>query len=181
MSVGDPASGDAHDRHLGPVSPARTILPSYPTTPPSRRRKIAAVAERLGVFGRYATVSAASLITGHILLYGFHVWMSIAPIPANFLSTTSNTILVFGANRRWVWNVDGRIDVRREVVPFILFALIGLAVSTAFVGIVAATIGEGLWVNAANLTAFGVVWMARFFVLDRWIYGDRAASTDATP
>ncbi len=126
-----------------------------------------------GVFGRYAFVSALSLVTGHLLLYGFHVWMDIAPVPANFLSTTANTILVFGANRRWVWNVDGRIDIRREVVPFALFALVGLAVSTVFVAVVAAVIGEGLWVNAANLSAFGTVWLARFFVIDRWMYGRR--------
>ena len=137
-----------------------------------RDRRLQAWLERFGLFGRYSIVSAASLITGHLLLYGFHVWLSIDPIPANLLSTASNTVLVFGANRRWVWNVDGRIDLRREVVPFGVFAVVGLAVSTVFVGAVAATIGEGLWVNAANLMGFGTVWLGRFFVIDRWMYRD---------
>lgn len=128
--------------------------------------------ERVGLFGRYAVVSAVSLVTGHLLLYGFHVWMAIDPVPANLFSTASNTVLVFGASRRWVWNVDGRIDLRREVMPFAAFAVVGLAVSTLFVGAVAATIGEGLWVNAANLAGFGTVWLARFFVIDRWMYRD---------
>lgn len=125
------------------------------------------------LFGRFALVSLASLVTGHILLYGIHVWMGVDPVPSNLLSTTGNTALVFVANRRWVWRYDGEVSVRREVVPFALLALAGLGLSTLFVWITAAFIGEGLWVNAANLTAFGIVWLARFFILDAWIYGQR--------
>ena len=131
---------------------------------------------RSALFGRFALVSLASLVTGHILLYGLHSVMGVAPVPANLLSTTLNTALVFVANRRWVWNVDGSISVRREVVPFILLAGAGLALSTLMVWATAALIGEGLWVNAANLTAFGIVWLARFFVLDRWVYGSPGTS-----
>lgn len=129
------------------------------------------------VFGRFALVSLASLVTGHLLLYGIHVWMEVDPVPSNIASTTLNTAIVFVANRRLVWNVDGEISVRREVVPFALLAVLGLAVSTGLVWVVSATIGEGLWVNAANLTGFGLVWIARFFVLDRLIYQAPAAQT----
>ncbi len=126
-------------------------------------------------FGRFAVVSLLSLITGHVLLYGIHVWLGVAPVPSNLCSTTINTALVFVANRSWVWNVDDAVSIRREVVPFVLLALIGLAVSTTLVWVTASTIGEGLWVNLANLCGFGLVWIARYFVLDRVVYG--AAST----
>lgn len=139
---------------------------------PLHRRAMAQL--RTQLFGRFAAVSLASLVTGHLLLYGIHVGMGVDPVLANLLSTAGNTALVFVANRRVVWNVDHAIDVRREVVPFALLALVGLALSTVAVWAVAATIGEGLWVNAANLAAFGAVWLARFFVLDALIYGDVA-------
>lgn len=125
---------------------------------------------RSQLFGRFAAVSLGSLVTGHVLLYGIHSVMGVEPVLANLLSTTLNTVLVFIANRRYVWNVDGNISLRREVVPFALLALAGLALSTVFVWVTAETIGEGLWVNAANLAAFGIVWLARFFIIDRWIY-----------
>jgi len=155
------------------VSTLRTD--AVPPPPRSLRRLMDAVIGQ--VFGRFALVSLASLVTGHILLYGIHVWMDVDPVPSNLASTTINTALVFVANRRLVWNVDGEISLRREVLPFALLAVLGLLVSTALVWVVATTIGEGLWVNAANLTGFGLVWIARFFVLDRVIYRELMADT----
>lgn len=126
---------------------------------------------RTRIFGRYAAVSAVSLVTGHILLYGLHSLLGMAPVSSNLVSTVANTALVFAANRRWVWVVDGQVSMRREIVPFAALAGLGLALSTLLVWMTAATIGEGLWVNAANLTAFGIVWIGRFVAIDRWVYG----------
>ncbi len=120
--------------------------------------------------GRFAIVSLASLVTGHLLLYSAYSWLGIAPVPSNIASTVVNTALVFGANRRWVWGARDRVDLQREVVPFIALALVGLGVSTLLVWWTAVRIGEGLWINAANLVGFGLVWLARFFLLDRWVY-----------
>lgn len=128
---------------------------------------------RSEIFGRFAAVSLASLVTGHLLLYGIHVWMGVAPVPSNLSSTTINTALVFYANRRWVWNVTSAVEFRREVVPFVSLAVLGLAVSTVLVWATAALVGEGLWVNLANLVGFGLVWLSRFFLLDRWVYAPR--------
>ena len=123
-------------------------------------------------FGHYGRENFYPIARTH----GLHSVLGIDPVQSNLLSTSGNTALVFVASRRWVWNVDSRISLRREVVPFAVLAGVGLALSTILVWITAETIGEGLWVNAANLTAFGVVWLVRFFVLDRWIYGSRAAA-----
>lgn len=122
------------------------------------------------IFGRYAAVSAVSLVTGHLLLYSFHSLLGIAPVPSNLASTVGNTALVFAANRRWVWAAEGQVSMRREIIPFAGLACLGLALSTLLIWVTAATIGEGLWVNAANLTAFGIVWIGRFVAIDRWVY-----------
>ena len=42
---------------------------------------------------------------------------------------------VFFLNKRWVWNVDGKVSFRREIVPFWVFTGAGLALSTLFVEI----------------------------------------------
>ena len=54
-------------------------------------------------FSRFAAVSAASVVTGHVMLYGLHSVMGVSPVPTNVASTVANTVLVFGANRTWVW------------------------------------------------------------------------------
>ncbi len=121
-------------------------------------------------FGRFVVVSAATVVTGHLILYWLHSVAGMAPVPANLASTVANTGIVLIANRRWVWQVENEVGFRREVAPFLAIAAVGLAVSTAVVWLVSETIGEGLWVNAANLVGFGVVWLGRFLVLDRYVY-----------
>ena len=125
---------------------------------------------RQRAFGRFAAVSIGSVVVGHALLFFLHSVAHVEPVSANLISTLINSVLVFLANRRWVWSVDGIISVRAEVVPFLLLVAAGLIVSTVLVWATTNAVGEGLWVNAANLAGFGLVWLARFFVFDRIVY-----------
>lgn len=115
-------------------------------------------------------VSAATLVTGQLILYLMHSVVGVAPVPANIASTVANTTLVLAANRRWVWRVNGTVAVRGELIPFAAIAAAGLLVSTILVAVVANLIGEGLWVNAANMTGFALLWVLRFVLIDRYIY-----------
>lgn len=121
-------------------------------------------------FGRFSAVPLLSLLSGHVLLYSLHVPAGLSPLFANFLATAVNTAFVFWASRRWVWSVDGDVSFRRESLPFVVIALAGLGLSSVVVALTAAMIGEGLWVNLANMTAFGIVWIFRSFFFDRWAY-----------
>ncbi|MCB0992818.1 MAG: GtrA family protein [Acidimicrobiales bacterium] len=121
-------------------------------------------------------MSAGSVITGQALLYWIHSVLGVRPTVANLLSTVGNTVLVFVANRALVWPGLGRPRMRVEVAAFSALSVAGLAVSTVTVALAAATLGDGLWINAANLAGFGMVWIARFLVLDRMIYTDKLVS-----
>ncbi len=80
----------------------------------------------------------------------------IAAVPAYFMS------------RWWVWNVRGkRHDPRGEVAPFVGIAVLGLAVSTVFAEAADRWFGSGLIVNFATLVAYFLVWLAKFFLLNR--------------
>lgn len=76
------------------------------------------------------------------------------------------SIPAFLLNKYWVWDEAGRAHMRREVLPFWLFTVAGLALSTLFV--VAAAQGDyqhgeparqPLAVQAANIAGFGVLWV----------------------
>jgi putative flippase GtrA len=121
-------------------------------------------------FRIFAGVSALSVITGQAMLFGLHSVAGADAVVSNLISTITNTALVFVANRRWVWPTQSSVSIRREAVPFAAMAAAGLLVSTLFVWFVSKRVGDGVWVNIANLAAFGAVWLVRFAVLERVVY-----------
>jgi len=125
---------------------------------------------RQQTFARFVMVSAGTFVTGQLILYWIHSIVGVAPVPANVASTAANTAIVLAANRRWVWRVNGAVNLRRELAPFAAIAAAGLLVSTVLVAVVARFIGDGLWVNAANMTGFALLWVLRFVLIDRYVY-----------
>ena len=85
----------------------------------------------------------------------------LAAIPAYFLS------------RSWVWGVRSKHhDLRREVLPFLAIAAVGLTVSTVFAEVADRWFGSGLMVNLATLVAYFLVWLAKYVLLDRLFISD---------
>lgn len=128
--------------------------------------------ERLGMkLVRFGAVSAFNVILGQILLYGAQVLMSWTPVVANVFSASVGAVPAYVLSRYWVWEKRGKNHVMREVVPFWALALMGFAISTAAVWYVDTQWSPTpLIINLTNLTAFGVVWLAKFVVLDRVLF-----------
>jgi putative flippase GtrA len=103
-----------------------------------------------------------------------------AAVPANVVTTLVASVPSYVLNRRWVWKVTGRSDLRRQVLPFWGLAMAGLVLSSVAVG-VTAHVADGmdvsgtvrtLGVQAANLAAWGLLWVIQFVALDRWLFHD---------
>ena len=63
----------------------------------------------------------------------------------------------------------------REIVPFWVFTLIGLALSSLLVAAVGANPHTSPFiVSAANLSGFAVLWALRFVVLDQVLFAQPA-------
>ena len=62
------------------------------------------------------------------------------------------------------------------MLPFWGFTLAGLVLSTLAVAAVSSITTSGLAVSAANIGAFGVLWVAKFFVLDEVVFAAAAAA-----
>ncbi len=127
---------------------------------------------------RYASVSLVATATSLTVL---GVLVSTTTIPAgvaNVLATAVGTFPSFELNRRWVWRRTGRRSVRAEVVPFWLLSLAGLATSTLAVSVAASwAASAGLdgaartaVIEAANVAAWGSLWVAQFVILDRILF-----------
>ena len=67
-----------------------------------------------------------------------------------------------------------------EIAPFWILAFAGLALSTLTVGVVDGIFGGTLSVQLANASAFGALWIVKFLVLDRLLWGDSVNGDDDT-
>jgi putative flippase GtrA len=119
---------------------------------------------------RYAAVSAVAVVFTQIVLVTCRAGIGLSPVWSNVTAVSLGCIPSYTLNRYWVWGKRGKNHFWREVVPFWTLALIGLAFSTVLVAL-AARWSDATWVvSAANLTAFGTLWVAKYLILDAVLF-----------
>ena len=106
------------------------------------------------------------------------------------LSTTACTILAFFAgaipnwtlNRRWTWKVQGRVAWGREIFAYLVLSgstLVALSLATGWTDQQVQSIPEGhglrvLLVTASYFAVLALLYAARFFVYEHWIFSGRS-------
>lgn len=77
----------------------------------------------------------------------------------------------YALNRHWTWRQTGQSGMAPQMVRYWMVAFAGLAMSTAFV-----VVAASMWpdstavVSAANITAYGVLWIVKFTYFDRVLF-----------
>jgi len=120
---------------------------------------------------RYSGTSAVGVILGQTILrvcYDLFGWSGLV---SNLVAFAVANIPVYHLNRSWVWDRCGRSKWRREVLPFWLVSLAGLALSSLAVGLVDAATNNGWFISAASIGAFGTVWLVKYAVCDQYLFG----------
>jgi putative flippase GtrA len=143
---------------------------------PASSHTITPLPETAGFFGkivhsirsrglRYALVAAVNVIVGQSLLLLFQG--VVRPSWANVIAVAISAVPAYYMNRAWVWGKRGKSHWRKEVLPFWLFTAAGLFLSTATIWVVHRFTERKLVINLSQLFAFGILWVIRFFVLDK--------------
>ena len=128
---------------------------------------------------RYSMVSVVNVIIGQALLFlllRLFVWTTdwtndVSWTIANIVAVSLGSVPAYYLNRAWVWGKRGRSHFTREVLPFWGFAFAGLITSTLAVNIAAGLTDVKIVANIANIAAFGLLWVVKFFVLDSAVFG----------
>ena len=132
---------------------------------------------------RYTMVSVVNVVLGETLLgLAFGLWHWSARSSALF-STCIATVPAYLLSRAWVWGKGGRSHLLKEVLPFWVMALAGLALSTwaAEVAesfsrrVTTVRLEQTVIVMSSSLLGFGVLWIVRFVVLNSLIFSAPAA------
>ena len=130
---------------------------------------------------RYSMVSVVAVAVNQLVLliaFGLLHWSARA---SNVWAVCISAIPSYYLNRMWAWGKRGRSHLLKEVLPFWVMALIGLAFSTWAAGfaerhadaITTSHVGTTIVVMAAALGAFGILWIAKFAILNRLLFVNR--------
>jgi putative flippase GtrA len=125
---------------------------------------------------KYSAVSVMSVVITQSLLQ-LALLTGMPAVAANLLAVGLSALPAYLVNRRWVWGRQGSHSIAREIVPFWSYAFLGLAVSTVAVAWADHRWHSNLAVSLANIASFGVLWAAKFVLLDRWMFGGSSAPT----
>jgi putative flippase GtrA len=119
---------------------------------------------------RFVMVSAIAVPFSQIVFVLCKEVLELNGTVSNLISVTLACIPSYLLNRYWVWGKRGRNHFWREVFPFWAMAALGLVLSTIFVWWVDQRTDVTPFLMAANLSAFGLLWVAKFLVLDRVLF-----------
>jgi putative flippase GtrA len=128
---------------------------------------------------RYSMVSVVAVAVSQSVLLLCTVGLDMRPVPSNVVAVAVGSIPSYMLNRMWVWGRRGDHDFLREVLPFWIMAFLGLGFSTLLVHFASLWSDAALVTNAANLTAFGSLWVIKYLVLDSVLFGKGQHPADA--
>jgi putative flippase GtrA len=125
---------------------------------------------------RYMGVSVVFVPIGQILIQVlgsvFDGNFTLASIVAAAILTIPN----FFANKLLVWKDTSKDNLRTQVVVFWVAAMLGVSLATGLTFVVqqmteeSSSLVQRVSVFVAQMTGFGIVWVGRYLVLDRWLF-----------
>lgn len=120
---------------------------------------------------KYVAASMVGVVTGSSLLLFFLKVLEWRPVPANIAAVTLSSIPAYLINRAWVWQKTSGHSIKREIVPFWTLAFLGLLLSTLLIDYAHGHTDNDLILLMANWGGFGMLWVAKFFILDKVLFG----------
>lgn len=143
---------------------------------------------------RYAGISLVFVPLGQILLQVFAHTLFNAGKDADGAFTKASLLTAavltgpnFFANRNLVWRDSSKDRLRTQALVFWVAAMLGVALSTLLTLWVERLVkGKGAVIESicvffAQLIGFGIVWVGRYLILDRWLFKVTHHGEEPTP
>jgi len=129
-----------------------------------------------GRAGKFLSITVVTVGIGQSLILILYVGFDLSPIVSNALAAVAVAAIGFVLSVRYVWSSDLDRRYKVEIPAFIALSICGLVLSSVAVSVMAEAIDSPLAVNLASASAYGLLWIVRFFMLDRFIFGATAAA-----
>lgn len=124
---------------------------------------------------RYAAVAAAFLPIGQGLIQLLGPWLD-DYADASLLAAAIVTFPNYFANKHFVWRDTSSDNLRKQAIVFWVVVMLAVLLATSFTCVVDhMMVGErraehAAAVFVAQVLGFGIVWVGRFLILDRWFF-----------
>lgn len=128
---------------------------------------------------RFLVVSAFNVVFGQSLLVVNHSWLGWSFAVSNGVAVAVSAGPAYVLARYWVWQKRSKNHFFKEVLPFWGLAFFGLVVSTFAAAIANNYTDAQIILNVVNLASFGVIWIFKFFILDRYMFGKHHDAPDS--
>lgn len=123
-------------------------------------------------------VSVVTVAVSQIALFVLYAGLHWTARSANVLACVAGGIPSYYLNRSWTWGKSGRSHLLKELLPFWAIAFLGLVFSTwtadvaegRAVDVTSSRLGQALIINGAVIAAFGVLWVAKFFLFNKVLF-----------
>jgi putative flippase GtrA len=119
---------------------------------------------------RFFLVSVVAVPFSQAVFFVSHEFVELGDVSSNVIAVTAGCVPSYLLNRYWVWGKRSRNHFWREVFPFWAIAVLGLLLSSIAVWFVGQRTDVTLFLMAANLSAFGLLYVAKFIILDRVLF-----------
>ncbi len=123
---------------------------------------------------RFLVVSVFNLVLSQSLLVLAHSLFNWAFAASNLFACGVSAGPAYILTRYWAWEKNSPNLWVKEILPFWGLAFLGLALSTVAVSIANRYSHAQIVLNTVNLTAFGAVWVFKFVIFDRLMFGAEA-------
>ena len=130
---------------------------------------------------KYSAVSVIGMTVSQICIIILTHSAHLSDVLVNFIAVAVSSVPAYLLNRAWVWGKHGKNHFTKEVLPFWAFSFAGLVFSSLMVAWIGpdlkpgepATAMDTLRVMIGNVAGFGILWVAKFFVLDKLLFGEK--------
>ena len=134
---------------------------------------------------RFTMVSVISTVTSIfviVFVYGLKI------IPNEVWATVFGNVVAaipsYHLNRRWSWGKKGKSHLRKEVLPFWVIVILGIAFSTIGASYARHLVNTHRWshlddtaiVVAANFVSFAIFWVLKLMVFNRIFHFDNSST-----
>jgi putative flippase GtrA len=125
---------------------------------------------------RYLGVSLFFVPVGQVLIQVIGRLLDRNYTAASIISAAILTLPNFFANKYLVWKNTDKDRLRTQVLVFWVAAMLGVTLATLLTFAVERLVTdqsplvESLAVVVAQLVGFGIVWVGRYLVLDKWLF-----------
>jgi putative flippase GtrA len=129
---------------------------------------------------RYAIGSVIALATS-VVVFALMLLLGVNTTIDSIVAFLAGAIPNWILNRRWAWNMDGRVEVAREVVGYTIISGISLVAASYGTGAAqhwarhhAAHGLRTILVTGAYVAVQALLFVVKFVIYDRWVFAGRS-------